>query len=48
MLQKNEFESLETLFLSKEQMIENLEVKTKEERSRVKMAKKEFMISCIR
>ena len=29
-------------------MIENMEVKTKEERLRVKMAKKEFMISCVR
>jgi hypothetical protein len=47
-LQRNEFETLETLFLSKEQTIENIEVKTKEERLRVKMAKKEFMISCVR
>jgi hypothetical protein len=29
-------------------MIENLEIKTKEERLRVKMAKKEFVISTIR
>jgi len=47
-LQKNEFETLETLFLSNEKTIENIEVKTKEERLRVKMAKKEFVISCIR
>ena len=40
-------EILETLFHSNEQIIQNNSMKMKEQRLNIKMAKKEYMISCM-
>ena len=38
---------METLFHSNEQIIQNNSMKMKEQRLNIKMAKKEYMISCM-
>lgn len=44
---KTQAEILETLFHSQEQVMKNNTMKMKEQRLNIKMAKKEYMITCM-